>query len=309
MFSFGDSVAETGNICVVSSANATEYNVLTCTHRPYGITYFGRPSCRWCDGRIVVDFIAQSLGLPLLPPSKSKGKDFSRGANMAITDPVWNHGSLSVQIQWFEKLIPSICATKQNCKEFLAKSLFQFGGFGGNDYNVQLLELGLTIEQTKRLIAHGAVHIVVPGILPTGCLPLFLTLFTDDERDQYGCLKTYNRLTEYHNSMLRKQLQILQGKHRSTRIMYADYYSQVYKMVQQPKKFGFSNPFEACCGAGGGKYNFDLFARCGMQGATTACRNRSARLSWDGVHPTEAANKMIADAWLNGPYCTPPILS
>nr|CAB3454293.1 unnamed protein product [Digitaria exilis] len=174
MFSFGDSVAETGNICVVSSANATEYNVLTCTHRPYGITYFGRPSCRWCDGRIVVDFI--------------------------------------------------------DCKEFLAKSLFQFGGFGGNDYNVQLLELGLTIEQTKkntpmivnatvngievRLIAHGAVHIVVPGILPTGCLPLFLTLFTDDERDQYGCLKTYNRLTEYHNSMLRKQLQILQGKHR-----------------------------------------------------------------------------------------------
>nr|CAB3457935.1 unnamed protein product [Digitaria exilis] len=57
MFSFGDSVAETGNICVVSSVNATELDALTCTHRPYGITYFGRPSCRWCDGRIVVDFI------------------------------------------------------------------------------------------------------------------------------------------------------------------------------------------------------------------------------------------------------------
>nr|CAB3457934.1 unnamed protein product [Digitaria exilis] len=221
--------------------------------------------------------------------------NYSFYQSLGVEDPVWNHGSLS------------------------------FGGFGGNDYNVQLLELGLTIEQAKkntpmivnatvngievRLIALGALHIVVPGILPTGCLPLFLTLFTDDELDQYGCLKRFNRLTEYHNSMLRKQLQILQGKHRSTRIMYADYYSQVYHMVQQPKKFGLSNPFEACCGAGGGKYNFDLSARCGMTGATTACRNRSARLSWDGVHPTEAANKMIADAWLNGPYCTPPILS
>lgn len=72
---------------------------------------------------------------------------------------------------------------------------------------------------------------------------------------------------------------------------------------------GFRNPLETCCGAGGGKYNFDVSARCGMPGATTACRDPSTRLSWDGVHPTEAANKMIADAWLNGPYCTPPILS
>ncbi|CAL5082945.1 unnamed protein product [Urochloa decumbens] len=312
MFSFGDSVAETGNICVVSSRNSTELDVLTCTHPPYGCTYFGRPSCRWSDGRVVVDFIAQALGLPLLPPSKSKGKDFRRGANMAITggtamnfsyyqslgieDPVWNHGSLDMQIQWFMELIPSLCGTKQNCKEFLEKSLFQFGGFGGNDYNIQLLELGLTPEQAmkntpmivnatvngiERLIALGAVHIVVPGILPT----------------------------EYHNTMLRNQVQILQNKYTSTRIMYADYYSQVYKMVQQPQQFGFSNPFEACCGSGGGKYNFDIATRCGMPGATTACRNPSARLSWDGVHPTEAANKMIAAAWLNGPYCNPPILS
>ena len=33
------------------------------------------------------------------------------------------------------------------CTGFLAESLFQFGGFGGNDYNIQLLELGLTVEQ------------------------------------------------------------------------------------------------------------------------------------------------------------------
>jgi len=33
------------------------------------------------------------------------------------------------------------------CTGFLAESLFQFGGFGGNDYNILLLELGLTVEQ------------------------------------------------------------------------------------------------------------------------------------------------------------------
>lgn len=99
----------------------------------------------------------------------------------------------------------------------------------------------------QTLIALGAVHIVVPGILPTGCLPLFLTWFTnisisstssDADFDQYGCLKSLNRLTEYHNSMLQKQVQILQAKYRSTRMMYADYSSEVYKMVQQPQEFG-----------------------------------------------------------------------
>ena len=58
MFTFGDSMDETGNICAGSS-NKTELNVLTCTHPPYGETYFGRPSCRWCDGRVVVDFIGK----------------------------------------------------------------------------------------------------------------------------------------------------------------------------------------------------------------------------------------------------------
>ena len=33
------------------------------------------------------------------------------------------------------------------CQVYLRKSLFMFGGYGGNDYNVQLLELGLTPEQ------------------------------------------------------------------------------------------------------------------------------------------------------------------
>jgi hypothetical protein len=71
---------------------------------------------------------AQALGLPLLPPSKAKGKDFRRGVSMAITggtamnfsfykslgieDPVWNHGSLDTQIQWFKELMPSICGTE-----------------------------------------------------------------------------------------------------------------------------------------------------------------------------------------------------
>lgn len=260
----------------------------------------------------------------------STAMDFSFYNSLGIHDPVWNHGSLHAQIQWFQQLMPSICGTDQSCKEFLSNSLFVFGGFGGNDYNILFLELGLKPEQgmnytvkivdaiidgVEKLIELGAVHIVVPGIFPTGCLPIFLSLYASSsgkaDIDDAGCLKPYNKLTEYHNSMLRERLQALQSKHENsstTRIMYADYYSLVYQMVQQPRRFGFSDPLQACCGAGGGRYNFDVADRCGMEGATTACRDPAARLSWDGVHPTEAANRIIAEGWLRGPYCDPPIL-
>jgi lysophospholipase L1-like esterase len=71
---------------------------------------------------------------------------------------------------------------------------------------------------------------------------------------------------------------------------------------------GFSTNLRACCGAGGGKYNYQNSARCGMQGAY-ACSNPSSSLSWDGIHLTETAYKKIADGWLNGAYCHPAIQS
>lgn len=52
---------------------------------------------------------------------------------------------------------------------------------------------------------------------------------------------------------------------------------------------------------------FDLGAICGMDGASV-CHDPSSYLSWDGMHLSEAANERVANGWLNGPYCHPPIL-
>ncbi|KAF8392882.1 hypothetical protein HHK36_021121 [Tetracentron sinense] len=61
IFSFGDSIADTGNLlCLKSDDHSFRF--------PYGETYFGHPTGRCSNGRLIVDFIAQSLGLPLLPP-------------------------------------------------------------------------------------------------------------------------------------------------------------------------------------------------------------------------------------------------
>uniref|UniRef100_A0A0E0L839 Esterase n=1 Tax=Oryza punctata TaxID=4537 RepID=A0A0E0L839_ORYPU len=392
VYNFGDSITDTGNLCTNGKPSQ-----ITFTQPPYGETYFGSPTCRCSDGRVVVDFLASKFGLPFLPPSKSTSADFKKGANMAITgatamdanffrslglsDKIWNNGPISFQIQWFQQISSSVCG--QNCKSYLANSLFVFGEFGGNDYNAMLFG-GYSADQAstytpqivdtisngvEKLIAMGAVDVVVPGVLPIGCFPIYLTIYgtsSSSDYDSLGCLKKFNDLSTNHNNQLKTKISALQSKYKSARIMYADFYSGVYDMVRNPSNYGtffthttihtqnkgsfgitltpnsnlfraeamlndrdfFSEVsrvdsycyrrtkdypyvattvFETCCGSGGGKFNYNNNARCGMSGAS-ACSNPASHLSWDGIHLTEAAYKQITDGWLNGPYCSPAIL-
>ncbi|KAF8760476.1 hypothetical protein HU200_010098 [Digitaria exilis] len=169
VFNFGDSLVDAGNLV---TDGIPDY--LATARLPYGQTYFGYPTGRCSDGRLVVDFIAQEFGLPFLPPSKAKNASFAQGANFAITGAtaldteffqkrglgktVWNSGSLSTQIQWLRDLKPSLCNSAQECKEFFAKCLFIVGEFGGNDYNAPLFA-GKDLKEAYKLMPH-----VIQGI-------------------------------------------------------------------------------------------------------------------------------------------------
>lgn len=72
--------------------------------------------------------------------------------------------------------------------------------------------------------------------------------------------------------------------------------------------FDGATTLAACCGAGGGKYNYNPMAPCSLPGAT-ACADPSKAVNWDGIHLTEAAYRSIAEGWLQGPFAHPPILS
>jgi hypothetical protein len=152
---------------------------------------------------------------------------------------------------------------RSECKDLFRRSLFIVGEFGGNDYNSPLFafkpleevhefvpdivnSIGKGIE---KLIAEGAVELVVPGVLPIGCFPVYLSIFRKQE-DGYGaksgCIKDLNTLSWVHNVALQRKIAELRKKHagNGVRIMYADYYTPAIQFVLHAEKWGESTvPF------------------------------------------------------------------
>jgi hypothetical protein len=69
----------------------------------------------------------------------------------------------------------------------------------------------------QKLVAMGAMDVVVPGVLPVGCFPIYLTVYGTSnaaDYDNLGCLKKFNDLSAYHNILLQRRVAVLQRRYR-----------------------------------------------------------------------------------------------
>ncbi|KAK6149994.1 hypothetical protein DH2020_017519 [Rehmannia glutinosa] len=223
--SFGDSLADTGNLLLLRPAD----NQPRAARPPYGRTFFHRPTGRCSDGRLVIDFIAQSLGLPLVQPyvgGENDGRSFSRGVNFAVIgataldngyyEKIGIHNkdtnvSLGTQLDWFQQFVAAIPVTTDG-RKFLQNSLVLVGEIGGNDYNFPIMQ-----EANAEMI-HTA----------------------EDYDPKTGCLNWLNKFSRYHNKLLRKELNRIQELHPHVAIIYADYYNAAMRFYLSPNEFGFS---------------------------------------------------------------------
>ncbi|KAG8385464.1 hypothetical protein BUALT_Bualt03G0048000 [Buddleja alternifolia] len=369
IISFGDSLADTGNSVSLSPTD----KLPLFARPPYGKTFFHHPTGRCSDGRLVIDFIAESLGLPLVQPyfggekAEVDGRRFDKGVNFAVVgataldyeffekrgihNPLTNV-SLGTQLDWFKRFLAKHSGKAylvfyfllfynhfnlyvvafsfffflaRDGRKFLQSSLVLVGGVGGNDYNNPLMQganeevirsfaprvvnyIGSTIEVRKELIKLGVETMLVPGNQPIGCLPIYLAQFKNSSEKDYdsriGCLNWLNELSKYHNKLLQKELSRIRELHPNINIIYADYYNAALRFYLSPNEFGFTKGIlRACCGAEG-PYNFNPAAMCGRLPAVS-CDDPSSFASWDGLHSTEAAYRLIAQGFLEGPYTTP----
>ncbi|KAE8790402.1 GDSL esterase/lipase [Hordeum vulgare] len=341
LFSFGDSLIDTGNFIHYSKAPGSV------SRSPYGETFFGRPTGRWSDGRLIVDFIVERLGFPYWPAylqakSPATKGDFRYGANFAVAsgtalnqllfrkkrlnvDQITPY-SLGIQIGWFKKVLAAIASTDVERREIMASSLFLVGEIGANDYNHPLFQnrtlgfvrplvprvirsIALSVEALVKL---GAKNVYVPGIFPLGCVPRYLYFYRGGEPGGYdsaGCLRWLNGLTADHNRMLKGRLRKLARAHPGVSITYVDYYNEVLSLITRPAANGFApgTVLHACCG-GGGPYNANLTLHCSDPGVVP-CPDPSRYVSWDGLHMTEAVYKIMARGMLHGPFAKPSIMS
>ncbi|KAH7846030.1 hypothetical protein Vadar_008914 [Vaccinium darrowii] len=277
----------------------------------------------------MIDFIANASGLPFLNPYLKKDANFRHGVNFAvagatalpenvltkhnITD-IYTNSSLVVQLDWMSKHLNSACKMKGDCSKKQKTSLFVLGEIGGNDYSFLLLQGGTTPE-VRRLVpevvaaikngvrrvimSYGAVRVVVHGIFPLGCIPVYLTIFQTNNSSAYdkrGCLKEANSFVSYHNKKLKEAIQELKREYPDVVIVYADLYRAFLWIFGNAVHLGFDGDStqKACCGIGG-DYNFNFANLCSSE--VPVCPNPNQFISWDGIHMTEAAYKRMA-RWL-----------
>uniref|UniRef100_A0A0C9S7M8 TSA: Wollemia nobilis Ref_Wollemi_Transcript_13169_1560 transcribed RNA sequence n=1 Tax=Wollemia nobilis TaxID=56998 RepID=A0A0C9S7M8_9CONI len=338
IFNFGDSNSDTGTLHFVFPYNIEAENP------PYGRTFFRRPANRYSDGRVSIDFFASALGLPFLSPySQSVGSNFAHGANFAAAGatvqgvnfivPI----SLTVQVNQFQVFKQQVLATIQErgdqgylpTENVFHKAIYMLE-IGGNDISYGYKTKKLTPAQisqkmlptiargvaaaVQKLYNAGARTILVRDIAPQGCQPFWLTVFSHSSTDfdRNGCSISYNSAVRYYNNLLRRQLAALRAKLKGATIVYVNTYDIVYDFFANPSKYGFKQTTRACCGVGGGKYNYMNSLECAATGTLNgrtvkagSCPDPASYINWDGVHWTDQANRLLTRAIIQGNYFEP----
>ncbi|XP_015066541.1 GDSL esterase/lipase At4g01130 [Solanum pennellii] len=336
IFNFGDSNTDTGGFWAAFPAQTP----------PYGMTYFNKPVGRATDGRVVVDFLAQALDLPFLSPYlQSIGSDYKHGANFATLastvrlpqTSLFVTGvspfSLEIQLRQMKEFkvkvdeLPRKGKTSLPSPNIFGKSLYTFY-IGQNDFTGNLARLGISgvkefLPQVVSQIASTIKEIYVLGgrtfwvlnLAPIGCYPAFLVQLPHNtsDIDQFGCLISYNNAVVDYNNMLKAALAKTRKELVDANVVYVDTHTVLLELFQHPASNGLRYGTKACCGYGGGLYNYNQQVFCGntkqVNGTTVtakACKDPQNYVSWDGIHATDAANKLTAYAILNGSYFDPP---
>ncbi|KAM7509919.1 hypothetical protein LguiB_008794 [Lonicera macranthoides] len=328
IYNFGDSNSDTGG------RSAAIGEVLP----PNGETFFGKPSGRFCDGRLLIDLIAEELNLPYLGAYlDSIGTNFRHGANFAtggssILPGGYSPFHLDLQISQFIQFKSRTTALykqlshdktfKSNLPrpEEFSKALYTFD-IGQNDlaHGFQYTNeakvrasipniLHLFSKAVNQLYKEGARFFWVHNTGPIGCLPY--SVIYDRSKpgnlDQNGCVEPQNEVAQEFNRQLRYKVSRLRVQLPQAAFTYVDVYSAKYTLISHAKNQGFEDPLKFCCGSYYG-YHVDCGKKVTVNGTVygNACINPSKHISWDGIHYSEAANLIVAKVVLNGSLSEP----
>ncbi|KAL0817777.1 hypothetical protein Bca101_074221 [Brassica carinata] len=314
VFNFGDSNSDTGEL-----SSGLGFRL----QPSYGQSYFFKPpsSGRFCNGRLIVDFLMEAIDRPYLRPylDSVSTQSYRRGCNFAAggsTVQKANAASISPFDEDLQKYLPS---------EYYFKSGLYMFDIGQNDLAgafyqktldqvVGLIPTIIDIFQDgiKRLYAEGARNFWIHNTGPLGCIAQVVSLFGRDKSklDEFGCVSDHNQAAKLFNSQLHGLFIKLPQQYPDSRFTYVDIFSIKSDLILNHSKYGFNHSIMVCCGTGGPPLNYNDQVNCGSTGKSSdgtiitarACNDSSKYVNWDGIHYTEAANRFVALHILSGRY-------
>ncbi|CAI9114242.1 OLC1v1014915C1 [Oldenlandia corymbosa var. corymbosa] len=141
----------------------------------------------------------------------------------------------------------------------------------------------------QQLYGLGARRIGVTSLPPLGCLPAARTLFGYHQK---GCVANFNTDAQQFNKKLNAAATQLQKQLPGLKLAIFDIFNPIYDVVKSPSNYGFKEATRGCCGTGTVETTVFL---CNEKSPGT-CSNATEFVFWDAVHPSEAANRVLADS-------------
>ncbi|PIA31309.1 hypothetical protein AQUCO_05100087v1 [Aquilegia coerulea] len=320
LFVFGDSTVDSGNnnyIGTVFKADFWPYGKDLPDHIPTG---------RFSDGKLTTDFIASHLGIKeYVPPYLDKTlsvEELMTGVSFASAgsgyDPLTAQTTrvinMDKQLEYFieYKARMEQVIGKEKMETHIRKSAFIVSA-GTNDlvftyfslpvrrrqYNItdyQNYLLQSTQKFIQSLMDLGARKIGVVGIPPMGCLPVMVTLKSENAIFQRGCVDYYTTVAKEYNDKLQTELQTvmkINAAKYGAIIVYADIHESLLDIIHNYTNFGFDEWKRGCCGSG----LLEMSILCNPE--TMVCVDPTKFVFWDSIHPTEKTYHLLFMALRN----------
>ncbi|OMO67798.1 Lipase, GDSL [Corchorus olitorius] len=304
-FVFGDSFSDNGNNNKLNTLAKVNY-------RPYGIDFPKGPTGRFSNGRNMQDFIVKYLGFEdYIPPfAKAKGKRILKGVNYAsgsagIRDEsgekLGHRVSLNQQLRNHKTIISRINSKlgDSSAKKLLSQCIYSLQ-IGCNDYfnnyfqpefyntssqytpkQYAMVLIDQYSEQIKSLYDTGARKFALYGVGLIGCIPSVIKVYGTNNESL--CVDRLNIAASIFDERLKLLVQQLNANLTEAKFTFINPTPNTLEIVLS----GFTMLRQPCCKIGGG--GGELCVR-----NSKPCRFRSRYVFWDGVHTTEAWNRLTA---------------
>ncbi|XP_010511214.1 PREDICTED: GDSL esterase/lipase At1g54790 isoform X2 [Camelina sativa] len=288
-FNFGDSNSDTGDLVAGLGIRLD---------LPYGQNSFKTSSQRFCDGRLLIDFLMDAMDMPFLNPyldslglpNFKKGCNFAAAgstilpANPTSVSPFSFDLQISQFIRFKTRSLELLSKTGRRYEKYLppldyySKGLYMIdigqndiaGAFYSKSLDQVLASIPSILETfeagLKRLYVEGGRNFWIHNTGPLGCLAQNIAKFGTDptKLDEFGCVSSHNQAAKLFNLQLHALSNKFQAQFPDSNVTYVDIFSIKSNLIANYSRFGFENPLMACCGVGGAPLNYDTRITCGQ---------------------------------------------